>query len=421
MAGRAVSRGGSRVDSLTDKKARALRPRDDRAFKVADGRGLHLWVSPSGAKSWRLKFKLDGKERLMALGEFPDIDCEEARTRRDAARKLVARGVDPVEQRRKQRAEKTEAQEHRFRHWADAYYKKHAPTWSATHRADVTRILDELRASLGAKAMAAIEHSHVEQVLHKIERRGALHVARDARLYLRLVWRHYNQANPRARLADPSVDVVFDVELPAVRHHPAIESHEVGAMLRKIANSTLAPVVRFALRFLVLVAPRSGELRFARWDEIDTKARLWRIGETKMKSRKAHLVPLSKPVLELLAELRTLTGESELLFPSPFDSTEPLSEGTLIGAIKYQLGYRGEMTAHGARTLFSTWCSEQGFHVEAIERQLAHSPRDRVRDAYNRADYIEERRKMTEAWGRFCTESEAGAKIIPLRGERALS
>lgn len=255
-------------------------------------------------------------------------------------------------------------------------------------------------------------------MLHKAERRGALHVARDMRLYFRLAWKYYNQRNPRARLADPSADVVFSMDLPAVRHHAAIAPHDVGEFLRKLKNSNIAPTIRLALRFLLLTGVRSGELRFARWDEVDSKAKLWRISETRLKSRRPHLVPLSKPVLELLAELRTLTGESELFFPSPFDPAEPMSEGTLINAIKYGLGYVGEMTAHGTRTVFSTWWSEQGFHVEAIERQLAHAPRDKVRDAYSRAEYIEERRKMMEAWAKFCTESEAGAKVIPLRGSR---
>ena len=254
---------------------------------------------------------------------------------------------------------------------------------------------------------------------HKAEHRGALHVARDMRLYFRLAWKYYNQRNPRARLPDPSAKWFSRWSSRQSAIMRAIAPHEVGEFLRKLKNSNIAPSIRLALRFLLLTGVRSGELRFARWGEIDSKAKLWRISETRMKSRKPHLVPLSKPVLELLAELRTLTGESELLFPSPFDPADPMSENTLISAIKYGLGYRGEMTAHGVRTVFSTWCSEQGFHPEAIERQLAHAPRDKVRDAYSRAEYIEERRKIDGIpWATFCTESEVGAKIIPLRGGR---
>lgn len=407
--------------ALENAIAEAHAVRVTRKHFIGEGLYLHINTKPVGSDLWRMKYTspADLKETSISFGPFPRVSIEDACEKRDAARKFLDRGVDPVSHKRAQRAAKREQAQNRFKDWSGSYYKQHAPAWSATHRADVKRILDELCVSLGAKSMASIDHSHVEQVLHKAERRGALHVARDMRLYFRLVWRHYNQRNPRARLADPSADVVFSVELEPVQHHPAIAPHEVGEFLRKLKNSNIAPSIRLALRFLLLTSVRSGELRFARWDEIDSKAKLWRISETRMKSRKAHLVPLSKPVLELLPELRTLTDESELLFPSPFDPAEPMSEGTLINAIKYGLGYRKKMTAHGVRTVFSTWCSEQGFHPEAIERQLAHAPRDKVRDAYSRAEYIEERRKMMEAWAKFCAESEAGAKIIPLRRGRA--
>jgi integrase len=404
----------ARIDLLTDRKVAALKPRGT-PFKVYDGRGLHIWVSPT-AKAWRLRFKLDDKERLMGLGQFPDVDIREARDRRDAARKLIAKSIDPVQQRRNERAAKTEARGHTFQRWAEAYFAHNANAWSNRHQRDVRRILDELNASIGDKAMSGLRPEDIEGVLEDIERRGALSYARDVRLYFRLVVRHHNVKNRQHRIADPSVDVEIK-KAPPVRHHASLDPSEIGGFLRALNSSNAAPLIRFALRLLVATAVRTTELRLAKWSEIDTKAKIWRIPSDRMKARREHLIPLADPVLELLAEIRRISGGNpeDYLFPHLFECNQPISDGTIINAIKFGCGYRGRATGHGMRRTFSTWANEQGFHPDAIERQLAHVEHNQVRAAYNAAEHLPERKRLMAAWAEFLEESERSARITRLR------
>jgi len=419
----------AKIDLLTDRKVAALKPRAP-PYKVFDGRGLHIWVSPT-AKAWRLRFKLDGKERLMSLGEFPDIDCEEARTRRDAARKLVARNIDPVEQRRNEKAAKTEAGKHTFRRWAESYFAHNANAWSDRHQRDVRRIIDELSARIGDKAMTKVEPEDIEELFDDIEKRNAhrrerasgLTYARDVRLYFRLVVRHYNAKNRRHRIADPSEGVEIK-KAPAVKHHASLKANEIGGFLRALNSSNAAPLIRFAVRLLVATGVRTTELRLAKWNEIDTKAKLWRVPATRMKARREHLVPLAPQVLELLAELRKISGNGKsnwsedetFLFPHLFESGQPISDGTIINAIKYGCGYRGRATGHGMRGTFSTWAHETGFNSDAIERQLGHVERNAVKNAYNTAEHLPERKRLMSAWTDFLEREERGAKVVPLHG-----
>jgi integrase len=410
----------AKIDLLTDKKVAALKPRAT-PYKVFDGRGMYVWVSPT-AKAWRLRFKFDGKERLMSLGDASDVDCEEARNRRDAARKLIAKGIDPVEQRRNEKTAKTEAGKHTFRRWAESYFAHNANAWSDRHQRDVRRILDELNASIGDKAMSALQPEDIEEVLGEIEERNALTYARDVRLYFRLVVRHYNAKNRRHRIADPSADIEIK-KAPPVKHHAALDPSEIGGFLRALNSSNAAPLIRFAVRLLVATGVRTTELRLGKWSEIDTKAKLWRIPATRMKAHREHLVPLAPQVLELLADMRRISGgePDDFLFPHLFEPEQAISEGTIINAIKYGCGYRGRATGHGMRRTFSTWANEQGFHADAIERQLAHVERNAVRAAYNSAEHLPERKRLMAAWSAFLEESERGARIIRLHGGRASS
>jgi integrase len=412
----------AKIDLLTDKKVVALAPRAT-PYKKPDGRGLFIWVSPT-AKAWRLRFKLDGKERMMALGQFPDVDITEARDRRDVARKLIAKGIDPVDKRRQERAARVEASHHTFQRWSKSYFSHNASNWSERHKRDVQRILGELNESIGSKAVSTIEPEDIEKVLGEIEERGALTYARDVRLYFRCVVKHYNAKNRRHRIPDPSEGLEIK-RAPPVQHHKKLEPHEIGGFLRALNNSNAAPLVRFAVRLLVATAVRTTELRFAKWGEIDTKARVWRVPEARMKGRREHLVPLTPQVLklveELKAELRRIGHDptpDTYLFPHLFGPDQPISDGTIINAIKYGAGYRGKATAHGMRGTFSTWAHEQGFNSDAIERQLAHVERNAVKSAYNSAEHLPERRGLMVAWSDYLDAEERGAQIIALDSRR---
>ncbi len=416
----------AQVDLLSDRKIEALRPRQ-KPYRVADGRAMYLLVTPTGGKLWRLKFRLHGKERTLALGAYPDVPIETvpetegqreikgARDLRDAARKLIAADIDPVAQRREQRKPKPVQAGPTFRVAAKRYFGDNKNAWSESHRRDVQRIVDELSATLGDKAIDAIQPEDVEEVLAKVEDRDALTYARDVRLYFRCVVKHYNGKNRKHRIADPSADV--DIKKPPkVKHHPALDSSEVGAFLRRLANSSAMPLVRIATRLLMLTAVRTSELRKARWSEIDTKAKVWRIPADRMKSGEEHLVPLAPQTIDLLATLRVHTGEGDLLFPNLLNRQEPMSPNAIIGNIK-NMGYAGRATGHGMRSTFSTWANEHelAFKPDAIERQLAHGPRDKVRSAYNSAKYLPERRRLMTTWADFLDEAERDNKVVNLR------
>ena len=391
-------------DLLSEKTVRAAKP-GPKPYKLGDGEGLYLLVQPDGSKYWRLKFSLEGRERLLALGVFDRVGLADARDRRDAARKLIAHGVDPVAAKHEKREAKRERQQFTFEKAAESYYEHNEKAWSESHRRDVRRIVNELNASLGDKPMAAIQPEDVERVIGKIEKRGALTYASDVRLYFRAIVKFFNAKNRAHRVVDPSADVIIR-KAPPVKHHAALAPSEIGGFLRALRNSNAAPLVRHAVRLLVATAVRTTELRLARWSEIDTKAKLWRIPASRMKARREHLVPLAPQALELLAELRQMTGEGDLMFPHLFEPDQPISEGTIINAIKYGCGYRGRATGHGMRSTFSTWANEQGFHPDAIERQLAHAERDKVRSAYNSAEHLPVRKLLMDAWATFLDESE---------------
>jgi integrase len=398
---------------LSEKTVRAAKP-CPKPYKMGDGKAMYLLIQPSGAKLWRLKYRIDSKEKVLALGVFPDTGLAEARDKRDAARKLIAKGVDPVAHKRQQRAAKTEREKFTFERAAESYFAFNVKAWRESHRRDVRRIINELDATLGDKPMSAIQPEDVEAVIAKIEKRGALTYARDVRLYFRAVVRFFNAKNRAYRVVDPSVDLMIK-RAPPVRHHAALNPNEIGGFLRALRNSNAAPLVRLAVRLLVATGVRTTELRLARWDEIDTKSRVWRIPSSRMKANREHLVPLAQAVLDLLAELRAISGEGELLFPHLFEPGQPISEGTIINAIKYGVGYQGRATGHGMRRTFSTWANENGFRPDAIERQLAHVERNQVRAAYNAAEHLPERKRLMSAWASYLEESERGAKVVPIR------
>lgn len=402
----------AQIDLLSDVKIKALRPRQ-KAYRVADGRAMYMLVTPTGGKSWRLKFRHHGNQRTLALGMYPDVGIAEARAKRDAARALIAKGIDPVAVKRGHSEDGRQRTAYRFAEAAEAYFEHNAKAWSEAHQRDVRRILDELKATLADKPMDAIQPEDVEAVLGKVEDRDALAVAKDMRLYFRCVVKFYNVKNRKHRIADPSADVVIK-KAPKVRHHPALDPSEVGAFLRRLQLCPAMPLVRIATRLLMLTAVRTTELRKATWREIDTKAKLWRIPAHRMKAGVEHVVPLSPQVLELLATLRTLTGEGDLLFPNLLDPEQPMSPNTIISNIK-NMGYAGRATGHGMRSTFSTWCNENGFRADAIERQLAHAPRDAIRAAYLHSEFLTERKRMMGAWADFLDDAEHGGKVVSIR------
>ncbi len=395
---------------LTEVRIRAAKP-SEKPYKIFDGGGLYLLVTPEGGRWWRLKYRYGGRERGISLGVYPDVSLKAARERRDEARRLLASGVDPSAHRKAERA----AAAHRFdvlaREWLALQEKKLAP---ATYAKAKWLLESYLFPELGAQPIREITPVELLRVLRKIESRGVYDTAHRAKQIVGRILR-YAIATGRAE-RDITADLRGALVPPATKNRAAItEPARVGELLRAIDGYVGQPTTMYALKLAPYVFVRPGELRAAEWREFDLEAAEWRIPASRMKMREPHLVPLSRQAVALLKELRRLTGGGRYLFPSLRTPERPISENTLNAALR-RLGYSGEeMTAHGFRAMASTLLNEQGFPPDVIELQLAHKERNKVRAAYNRAERLEERRKMMQAWADYLDALKAGGTVVPIR------
>jgi integrase len=405
------------IDKLTDPKVRQAKP-TDRPYKLFDGGGLFLLVQPGGAKLWRLKYRFGGKEKLLAIGSYgKGISLKKAREERDKARDQLVEGIDPgAEKKREKHAERAQA-ENTFRAIALDWAETYGARWTESHR-------DQVVASLAANAFPALGDFPIKEitppmvleVIRAVEFRGALDVASRVLQRASAVFRYAIQTG-RATY-NPAADMKGVLKTRKVDHRAAISQTDLPDFLKKLDSYSGDPVTKLALRLIVLTFVRTGELRGARWEEFDLDQGEWRIPAERMKMRAPHIVPLSGQALAVIEELKPLTGQFELLFPSQRDQRKPISENTLLYAL-YRLGYHKRATVHGFRALASTILNETGFRPDVIERQLAHVERNKVRAAYHRSEYLEERRKMMAWWGAYIESSAKDQKVVPLRRTQA--
>lgn len=390
---------------LTDVKIKVARPRQ-KPYRLFDGQGLYLEVVPSGGRWWRFKYRLAGKEKRLSLGVYPEVGLKAARERLADARKQLNTGVDPAATRR---AEK-QAQGDSFEAVAREWLEKHSARWSDGH-GDLTidRLEKNIFPWLGSQRIAEIAPPDLMTALRRIESRGAPEVARRVLQICGAIFR-YAIATGRSS-TDPAAALRGALPPPAEKHHASItDPKQIGALLRAIDGYQGTFVTRCALRLAPLVFVRPGELRRAEWTEIDLEEAEWRIPAHKMKSRQVHIIPLSSLAVAILKELQPLTGRGQYLFPSLRSHSRAMSENTINAALR-RLGYTSEqMTGHGFRSTASTLLNEQGWNRDAIERQLAHGERDAVRGAYNRAEHLDERRKMMQAWSDYLDVLRSGLK-----------
>ncbi|KHK02354.1 tyrosine-type recombinase/integrase [Desulfovibrio sp. TomC] len=397
---------------LTDTAVRNAKP-GAKAVKLFDGGGLYLEVAPSGGKWWRLKYRHGGKEKRISLGVYPAVGLKDARTRRDEARKLIANGVDPSKARQEEKAEAA-AEALTFEHVAREWYERFKPKWSASHSLDVIQRLEKnVFASLGPRPIRDITAPELLAAVRLIEGRGAVE---SARRILQMCGQIFRYAIATGQ-ADRDIAADLRGSLPPARekHHASLtDPKAVAQLLRAIDGYEGSMVARCALRLAPLVFVRPGELRHAEWSEIDLDKAEWRIPAAKMKMKEQHIVPLSRQAVAILLELHPLTGAGKYVFPSVRTSARPMSENTVLAALR-RMGYtKDEMTGHGFRSMASTLLNEMGWNRDAIERQLAHAERNAVRAAYNFAEHLPERRKMMQAWADYLEKLKAGAKVTPL-------
>ena len=392
---------------LSDTKIRQAKPRD-KQYKIYDAKGLFIIVTPKGGKWWRFRYTFGGKAKTISLGTYPDVSLKVARELRDEKRQLLSAGVDPS-------VAGAAAKMDTFEAVAREWHAKREHTWKSDHAKWILhRLEQDAFPWLGSYPIGDVTAPTLLRVLRRIEERGALETAHKVKNWCGNVFR-YGVATGRCE-RDPSADLRG--ALPPVkskRFASITDPKAIGQLLRDLDGYQGSFVTICALKLAPLVFVRPGELRHAEWSEIDLDGAEWRIPGEKMKMKQVHIVPLSRQAVEILRELHPLTGGDKYLFPGVRSKDRPMSENTVLAALR-RLGYnKDEMTGHGFRSMASTILNEQGWHRDAIERQLAHAERDSVRAAYNYAEHLPERRKMMQAWSDYLDELKAGAPVINIR------
>jgi integrase len=400
---------------LTDTTIRNAKS-GEKAIRLYDERGLYLEISPAGGKWWRLKYRFDGKEKRISLGVYPDVSLKDARDRRDEARKLLANGIDPSENRKAAKSSRMERSANSFEVVAREWFAKYSQTWAKNHSYRTIRRFDrDIFPWIGGRPIAEINAPELLAVVRRIENRGALETAHRALANCGQVFR-YAIATGRAE-RDPSGDLRG--ALPPVKgtHFAATtEPKRVGEILRALDGYEGTLTVRCALRLAPLVFVRPGELRNAQWADINFETAEWRYLVSKTNTQ--HIVPLARQAIDILSELQPLTGSSRYVFPSARSFTRPMSDNAILAAMR-RLGIeKDEMSGHGFRAVARTILDEVlGIRPDFIEHQLAHAVRDPNGRAYNRTAHLSERRKMMQQWADYLDKLKAGIEIIPTHQE----
>jgi integrase len=404
--------------ALTDTEIRKAKA-GDKAYRVSDGSGLYLWITPAGGKLWRWAYAFSGKEKLMSFGKYPEVPLALARERHLEARKLMATGIDPMVQRKAEKTAQMALSANSFQsiasvwleHWKDGKSPRHVDCVKRRMAADILPCL-------GVRSITEIEAPELVAMTKAIEQRGARDIAKRALETTGQVFRYaiahgYAKRNPASEIR-PSDILKFTRKVNYAR----VDAKELSSLLKAIEVYQGTPVTRLAMKLMALTFVRTSELIGAKWSEFDIEAARWDIPEERMKMRTPHIVPLAAQAIEVLDMLRTLTGESELLFPGDRNAAKSMSNNTILKALE-RMGYKGQMTGHGFRGLASTILHEKGYAHEHIELQLAHAPRNAVSAAYNHALYLEPRAKMMQDWADFLEATLRGGKVIPFRSHVA--
>ncbi|MBB5329804.1 tyrosine-type recombinase/integrase [Tunturiibacter gelidoferens] len=398
---------------LTDAKVKQAKV-GTTARKIGDGGGLFLFVTPSGGKLWRWKYRYQGKPKLMALGQYPDVSLALARKRHVEGRELLATGLDPMAEKKAEKLRAHEEDENSFatiaakwlEHWREGKSKRHADT--------VSRRMDtDLLPTLGARPIAMIEAPELVRVVKAIQQRGARDLAKRALETMGQIFR-YAIAHGYAR-RNPASDIKpADILKSSQRVNFArIDAKELSDLLKAIEVYRGTQLTRLALKLMGLTFVRTSELIGAKWSEFDLEARRWDIPAERMKMKTPHIVPLARHTMEVLESLKLISGDSEYLFPGDRQGAT-MSNNTILKGLE-RMGYKHRMTGHGFRGLASTILHERGYQHEHIELQLAHAPRNSVSASYNHALYLEPRTKMMRDWADFLEMTQRGVKILPFR------
>lgn len=409
---------------LTAVEVRQAKPKE-KPYKLTDSHGLYLHIMPNGTKAWRYRYRFAGKESVYTLGTYPEISLEKARSARGNARDMLKEGKNPTLERKQEKQARLKAAEiateghiNSFELVTLEWIEQQGKRWSKAH---TQAVLSTLRADafpvLGEIPVDSIKPPQVLQIVRAIEKRGSLEIASKVLQRMTAVFRYAVQTGKATH--NPASEMRGVLKTRKVQHMAALETSDLPIFLQKLSNGDLHVTTKLALQFVILTAARSGEVRGSTWDEIDLDNKLWRVPAQRMKMDTPHTVPLSAQALEILERVGMLYGKDGLVFPGIRDSEKQLSENTLLYAL-YRLGYHSRATVHGFRATFSTIANESGFDGDVIEKALAHEERNRVRAAYHRSEYLEQRRELMQWWADYLDtlKNDNGAKVISIRGIR---
>ncbi|WP_447044279.1 tyrosine-type recombinase/integrase [Vreelandella sp. H-I2] len=402
------------TNKLTATAVRNAKPKE-KPYKLSDGGGMYLEITPSGGTYWRLKYRFNGKEKRLALGVYPETTLAKARERREDARRQLALGIDPSAERKAERRASKVAAANTLNALAAEWLEIHSDKVVPDHyRHDKRRLELHLLPLLGSRPLIEITASELLDCLRKIEKQGKLETAKRVRTLASMIFR-YAIATERAN-RDPAADLKGALKSPQIKHHPAItEPDEIAKLMRAIYAYSGEPVTLAALKLSALVFVRPGELRRAEWSSINLEEATWSF--TSSKNGPSLIVPLATQAVEVLVDLNDLTGRGRYVFPGARSRVRPMSENAITAAMA-GMGYKGRMTAHGFRAMARTVLEERLNYPPAhIEQQLAHSVKDANGRAYNRTAFLEQRRAMLQAWANYLDALREGSQnVVPIRG-----
>lgn len=385
---------------LTDLSVRQAKPKE-KPFRLLDGNGLHLEVRPSGAKVWLYRYWFTpSKGGIYTIGEYPEVSLQEAREARDEARKLVEKGLNPTRERRLQKILNVEKREMTLSAIAAKWEAENAPHWSEGYKNQVRRFLQQdLLDKYGDLPIEEVTSKHILDAVNAIKMRGANSIALLIRQWSGGIMR-YAILNSLITVA-PTYALRGSMRMPSVRHHAHLDTSELPAFLSALDQYEGFGLIPLAVRLLLLTFVRTNELRHAQWGEFDLPNALWRIPAEKMKMKEQHLVPLSRQSLEVLNQLQAMAGrKSDYVFPNLRRPSDCITSTSILRAIEF-MGFKGRLTGHGFRGTASTILHENGWDSAYIERQLAHSERNKVKASYNHAAYLDKRREMMQWWADY--------------------
>lgn len=408
--------------ALNDTLVRTAKPRE-KDWKLADEKGLYLLVTPKGAKLWRVKFRVNGKEKKLSLGGYPEIGLKEARRLRDDARSALATGVDPARRKREEKVAAKLGAANTFEAIAEEYLAKREKDGLAEATLSKSRwFLDQLSRSIGKLPIADITPQEILLALRKIENAGKRETARRVRSFASRVFCYAASTGRGGN--DPAHILRGALAAPIVKHYAGItDANALGGLLRAIDAYSGEKATIIAVKLTPHVFQRPGEVRQMRWKELDLDKAVWTIPAARMKQRREdHSVPLSEQAVALIREMEGFSSHSEFVFPSARSKDRPMSENAVTGALR-RLGYAGsEMTAHGFRTTASSLLNESGkWNPDAIERALSHADGNTIRGTYNHSPYWQERVLMAQWWSDYLDALRRGAEIISLSRTRSAS